>query len=107
MDWFRLVGFFAIGKICIYMLQVFPLTFTIADWVDHKTKYVFLGKPTRCNLCLGVWVYAFWVYALKMYPVGWYIPIVSEFVVGAAASLIMQLIELGWQTKFSVIQIGG
>jgi len=104
-DWFRLVGFFALGKTCIYILQVFPLTFTLADWIDKKIHYSFFGKLVRCNLCLGVWVYSFWVASFQMYPVNDYVPIATEFAFGAAASFIMYLLELGWKTQFGIIKV--
>jgi hypothetical protein len=107
MDWFRLVGFFAIGKICIYILQIFPPTFKIADGLDKIIHQEFFGKLVRCNLCLGVWVYAFWVLVLKMYPADWYVPVISEFTIGASASFAMSLLEVGWYSKFGVIQVGG
>ena len=107
MNWFLLVGFFGLGKICIYFLQIFPPTFGIADWIDKILRHQFLGKLVRCDLCLGVWVYAFWVFALKLYPPDWYIPVVSEFVIGAAASLVVHLTSIGWNDKFGVVQIGG
>jgi hypothetical protein len=106
MDWFRLLGFFMIGKVCMYFLQTFPLTYKIADEIDKRIHYEFLGKLVRCNLCLGVWVYSFWVFGLQMYP-NWYIPVVSEFTIGALASFIMFVFELGWQERFTVINIGG
>lgn len=107
MNWFLLLGFFGLGKICIYMLQIFPITFSLSDKLDSLLHHEFFGKLVRCDLCLGVWVYAFWVALLKMYPAEFYFPVVSEFVMGAAASFIMHLISLGWNSKFAVIQIGG
>jgi hypothetical protein len=107
MNWFLLVGFFALGKICIYTLQIFPPTFLLADKADSFLSCSFFGKLVRCEFCLGVWVYAFWVACLGMYPPEFYIPVISEFVFGAIASFIMHLISLGWNAKFGVIQLGG
>ena len=108
MDWIRLAGFFAFGKVCIYTMQAFPPTFHIADWIDKKIKQEFVGKLTRCQFCLGVWVYAFWTFVMQMYPEKVvYVPGVSEFIVGAAASLIMYLLSVGWDVQFRTIQVGG
>lgn len=106
MNWFLLVGLFAIGKICIYMLQIFPPTLLVADKLDQLLGHIFFGKLVRCDLCLGVWVYTFWVAALKVYP-DWYVPVATEFALGGACSLVMHLLSIGWSDKFSVIRVGG
>jgi hypothetical protein len=108
MDWIRLAGFFIFGKVCIYTLQSFPPTFRLADWLDGKIRQEFFGKLARCQFCLGVWVFAFWTLAMQMYPLGiLYVPVVSEFIIGASASLIMFLLSVGWDVQFRTIQVGG
>lgn len=106
MDWPRLFAFFVLGRICIYFLQIFPPVFGAADWLDWKFDKRFFGKLVRCKICLGVWVYAFWAFVLKMYYPDWYIPVVAEFVIGATASAAAYFCELGWQSHFGVIAVG-
>jgi hypothetical protein len=105
-DWIKLLGFFVVGRVCIYFVQTFPLTFLVADWIDKKLHYEFLGKLVRCKLCLGVWVYSFWIAGMHMSAPGWYIPVITEFTLGAGASLIAYLVEIGWYTRFGAISVG-
>lgn len=94
--------FFMVGKLCIYMLQIFPPTKKLSQ------KWEFTKKLFECDLCLGVWVFWFLSYLFNMDYLAdyFYVPILSELITGAITSFIMHLISVGWDTKFREIRIG-
>jgi hypothetical protein len=94
----------AIGKLIIYMVQIFPLDTMplIGRWFYGGR---FVGKLWACDLCLGVWIYFFLalIYEVNILPV--YFPIVTEMIMGMMTSLLVHLISLGWSAKFKEIII--
>jgi len=105
LDWFGLLGFLAVGKICIYTLQVFPPTAYVSKFLDQVVRVEFFQKLTRCDFCLGVWVYAFWSFIFGYHLPVLYVPIISEFTLGSICSFGMHLMSLGWTSKFGIIQL--
>lgn len=94
---FLLLG--AIGKIFIYVLQIFPLSIKI------KSINKFLFDLFECDFCLGCWVY--FILNILFFDV-WlegivYISVLSPFIMGVFTSFIVHLVSLGWRAKFEVI----
>lgn len=78
----------------------------VSQWIASKSSF-FKGM-FECDLCLGMWAY--WILALIFRVTlfeGQYIPVLSEFFVGAFMTFIAHLVRIGWEAKFSVINIGG
>ena len=90
----------SVGRILIYIIRKFPLTF----WVVRKWDY--LNDLVNCDLCLGVWVY--WGLALI---VGanvintHYVPIISELITGAVTSFLVWVFVDGMIDKFGTIYL--
>jgi hypothetical protein len=89
-----------LGKLLVYIVQVFPLTEKITN------KNSFLRELVECDFCLGCWIYFF----LNLFFRVWfeqitYVPILSPFLMGIFISFIVHLISLGWKEKFGVIVI--
>ena len=91
--------FCAVGKLLLYLFQKFPPAEKIFErW--QTTKQLF-----ECDLCLGVWVYGGLSWLLQIYVFSGYIPVLSELITGAVCAFLMHLISLGWQTKYSIIEV--
>ena len=74
---------------------------------DNEIGYKFIRNLLSCDLCWG-----FWVYGLLSFLVGeplfveyFYVPVLSQLVTGGFTSLLVHLVTLGWNVKFSVITI--
>ena len=87
-----------VGKLIIYITQIFPFPFREGR---------FLYKLWKCDLCLGVWIYAFLAYAfgINLLQDWFYIPVINEIIMGMATSFLVQLISLGWNEKFTVLSV--
>jgi len=95
-----------IGNVCIFFLQKFPfekLPYIGAVW----KKGGFLHDLFVCDLCLGVWVYTFLAvfFSINVLETLFYTPVLSQLITGATTSLLAHLVRLGWQTKFSIIEV--
>lgn len=103
----KIIIYAGLGKLIIFFAQAFPFQ-KIAIIGKLWERDRFFGKLFACDLCLGVWIY--WLLAIllkvNIYEEFGYIPIIFEFFTGATMSLIMHLLSLGWNTKFSVYKIG-
>jgi len=87
-----------IGRILIYILQKFPLTFWIAK------KWDFLNDLVHCDLCLGVWVY--WGLALILgVNITNRVPIIEELIIGAVTSFVVWVFMEGMSSKFGTIYL--
>ena len=91
----------ALGKLIIYLFQNFPP----AKSLFYRREV--LRQLFDCDLCLGVWIYFFLALLIgvdKFY--NWtYIPIITEFLIGAVTSFIMHLVSLGWKEKFTILYL--
>lgn len=77
-----------LGKLIIFLIQVLTGNIKI--------------KLLRCDLCLGVWVYAglsglFQTRLLE--DVYWYVPVVSEIITGCVVSYLVHLLSIGFREK--------
>jgi len=87
-----------VGRLFVYLLQKSPY---------HKLiyKWRFLQELFECDLCLGVWVYTFLSFFVNVNMFSFYVPILSELIIGSGTSLIVHLLRIGWQEKFGTIVI--
>ena len=99
-----LLVFCIIGRVCIFLLQKFPLNKLLPRFFSEGK---FLHDLFECDLCLGVWVYWILAYPFKMNILNeyFYVPVLSELLTGGSISLLVHLIRLGWEAKFSVIEV--
>lgn len=99
-------AYFAIGGICIFFLQKFPFQklWLIGTWFQ---KGGFLHELFECDLCLGVWTYWILAFFFKMnFLQGvFYVPVLSELITGGVASFLVHLLKIGFEAKFSVIEV--
>ena len=92
------VIFALVGKIIVFLLQKFP-----------KPKLPFIGKLFRegglldelfdCDLCLGFWVFSGLAFIFEI-DIGIYVPILSEFIIGAVTTFVVHVFSEGWNAKF-------
>ena len=88
-----------LGKLTIYFIQIFPLDHLplVGGWFrDGK-----LNELWKCDLCLGFWTYFVLAFLVKANFLGFYIPIITEMMMGMITSFLMHLISIGWKDKFS------
>lgn len=97
--------FAALGKLLIYLWQLFPIS-----QKEPKT-YVsqFIYKLHQCDLCSGVWIYSglallFGIDIIQT-EFGSTVPIAGELVTGAITSFVVHIFSIGWKTKYEVIVI--
>lgn len=94
------------GRICIFFLQKFP--FAKLLWIGPLWQPGgMLYDLWSCDLCLGTWVFTFLsaFFGLNLLGEYFYMPFLSELLTGAATSLLVHLLRLGFEAKFSVIRI--
>jgi len=104
--------FLGVGKLLIYLIQIFPfLKIPIISWF-FETEEGFLVSLVKCDLCLGCWVYSildvFWFHQDLLN--GWgiiHINIISEIVTGLIASFVVHIVSIGWKDKFGVFYANG
>lgn len=72
-------------------------------------KYKFIEDLHGCDLCSGVWVFGLLSFLLKfdlLTVLGLpYVPVLSELVTGGAVSFVVHLLRLGWNARFSSIEV--
>lgn len=93
-----LVLWLGAGRLLTWLLQVNGLTARI--WSSHPV----LSELAECDLCLGFWVF------LALAPdddLGFRPRLFNRVVLAGAASLLMHLARIGWDTKFGVNYLGG
>lgn len=95
MNW---LVYILLGKLFIYLGQSIPLPKIL-------TRISLIEKLHTCDLCFGVWVYAFFAYIWGMNILDFieisYVPIVSEFVTGGVISFVVHIWSIGWRDKFA------
>jgi len=91
-----------IGKVIIHIAQKFELPKFIKkiDW---------FVKLHSCDLCLGVYCYAFLSLFFEMdllSVLGFgYIPFVSQAITGILVSWLVHIFTLGWKAKYEIVVI--
>jgi len=98
------LAYAAIGKLIIYIIQIFPLDgLPLIGRLFQDGRYLY--KWWKCDLCLGVWVYAplSFLYNINFLP--FYIPVINEIIMGMVTSFLVHLISLGWKEKFTVLSV--
>ena len=96
----------SVGKLTIYTVQILPLDhLPLIGRLFQEGRYLY--KLWTCDLCLGVWVYAFLAYAFDINLLqGWfYIPIINEIIMGMSTSFLVHLVSLGWKAKFEIVYV--
>lgn len=91
--------YLAAGRLITWFVQVAGLLKPL--WMLHPL----LTDLSRCDLCLGFWVYLGLSVCLNqpMTPLWpWWIDI---FIVALMTSLIAHLLRIGWQAKFGITVI--
>ena len=98
-DW---LVFILLGRVAIYLWQSFHLP----DFLNNMRTIRYLHG---CDLCSGVWAYSILSGLLQidiLEPLGfWYVPLVSEILVGMVTSFIVHIFVIGWRAKFDVVVV--
>lgn len=89
----------AVGRILMIFIRKFPPLV----WFAEKIHF-----PVDCDLCLGFWVYfgLALMFGLDVFYPAQYIPILSEAITGAVMSLLVNLIRIGWNSEYRIMQVG-
>jgi hypothetical protein len=107
MMFLRVLAFLLVGRLAVFVLQKFPFRKTFIG--KHFREGKFLEQLFSCDLCLGVWCFAFMGYFLRIDFVselfGVYVMVFNEIVTGVIASFLMHIFAIGWNTKFGVIEV--
>ena len=98
-DW---LVFILLGRLIIYLWQNFPLP----EFLSERKTIDYLHG---CDLCSGVWVYSILAGFMQMDLLElfgfWYVPLLSELVVGAIVSFLTHIFIIGWKAKFDVVVV--
>lgn len=94
--------FILLGRVTIYLWQIFPLP----EFINNIRTINYLHG---CDLCSGVWAYSILAGFMQMdilEPLGfWYVPLLSEILVGMVTSFLVHIFVIGWKAKFDVVVI--
>jgi hypothetical protein len=93
-----------VGKIIIFLLQKFPKhPLPIIGKLFREGK--FLDELFGCDLCLGFWVYSGLAFLFDVNIIGeiFYVPVLSEFIIGAITTFVVHIFSVGWNSKFQNI----
>ena len=80
--------FVVVGRLLIYLLQIATSNVKI--------------KLLRCDLCLGVWIYAILsgLFQIRLLEdVYFYVPVISEIITGGVISYLVHLLIIGFREK--------
>jgi len=105
----QLIGFLLVGGLTTYFIQKFPF---------HKLwligKFFVEGKILKellsCDECLGVWVFLFLSFILKVNFVLWMFDrtgliVADQILTGIMASFVCHIFKIGWFAKFGTTVI--
>lgn len=92
------IMFALVGKLLMFVVRKFPPV------RDVKNK--FLRELIDCDLCLGVWTYTILSFITDYIFEYTSVPIIEQLITGAGTSFLVFLIVLGYQSQFSVIEVG-
>ena len=92
--------FIVVGRLLIYLFMQFP-------YPKSLERFPSLKKLHDCDLCAGVWIYGLLAGLLRfelLTPLGfYYVPFLSELLVGGIISFMVHIFIIGWKAKFEVI----
>jgi hypothetical protein len=101
-DW---LGYILVGELAIFLLQKFPLP-------EFLEKRKFFKSLHECSLCLGVWVYTFlsWIMRLDLIEASGLLKVNLPFLfiltgglTGGIVSYLVYIFILGWKSAHEVI----
>ena len=94
--------FILLGRLAIYVVMQIPLPKSLA-------KIEMIKKLHDCDMCFGVWVYSILAGFLQIDILEllgfWYVPLVSEILVGIVTSFLVHIFIIGWKAKFDVVVV--
>lgn len=94
------IAFILLGRVAIYLWMQFPLP----EVLNSKRTIHYLHN---CDLCSGVWIYSILAGFMQMdllEPLNfWYVPVVSEVLVGMVISFLVHIFVIGWKAKFDTV----
>lgn len=95
----KFLVFVLIGEIFIYLGMKFP--------PFSESRFSFVKRLWTCSECSGVWVFTFLSFVMGevLFRDLFYIPVISELATGGLVAFACHLIEVGWKTKFEVIEL--
>jgi len=96
----ELVGFLLLGKLSIYLLQIFPPAKKLTQRLGQTAQHFF-----ECDLCLGVWVYFILSELFDYSVLDTPYKLINWFLTGAILSFIAHIFALGWKAKFEPLII--
>ena len=105
----QLIGFLLVGGLAVHIVQKFPfhkLWFIGKFFTDGK----FLENLLDCGLCLGVWIFTFLSFILKINFILWMFDetgliVVDQILTGMAASFVCHVFKAGWYTLYGTTMI--
>ena len=96
------LAFIVVGRLLIYLWMQFPLP----QFLNSMRTVNYLHN---CDLCSGVWLYSILAGFLQMdllEPLEfWYVPLLSEVLVGGVISFLVHIFVIGWKAKFDTVVI--
>lgn len=94
------IVFIVVGRLLIYLWMQFPLPQILNNM--RTVNYLH-----NCDLCSGVWIYSILAGFLQMdllEPLEfWYVPLLSEILVGSVISFLVHIFVIGWKSKFDTV----
>ncbi len=104
----QVIGFLLVGRLVVFVLQKFPfIKIPFIGRLFEEGK--FLEQLFGCSLCLGVWVFTILSYLLQIDFIkdtfGTDMIIVNSLITGMIASFVVYIFEIGWNTRFGVIEV--
>jgi hypothetical protein len=102
----QLLGYALVGKLIIYLAQIFPKQkLPIIGKLFAENR--FFGELFACDLCTGFWVYFLldFMFRVNFLQETFYVTIVSEAISGAILAFIMHLLSIGFRTKYFTINM--
>lgn len=88
--------YLATGRLFIWLFQTTDLLKPL--WNRHKL----LLDMSRCDLCLGFWVYLLLISFIRTNPLNIWPSIISKPVTAGVATMTAHLLRLGYERKFGV-----
>ena len=96
------LAFIVVGRLLIYLFMQFP-------YPKSLEKFSSLKKLHSCDLCCGTWIYGILAGILRMDLLPalgfYYVPVLSELIVGGVISFLVHIFIIGWKAKFEVVVI--